>query len=63
LTTTSQDADSEQITTDAPRFAHFSRIMSGASEAYAILIFPKDVSYKKYAAAMPDLMTFLNNTK
>ncbi|KAF1959370.1 terpenoid synthase [Byssothecium circinans] len=45
----------------AYRFPTFSRVMSGASETYALFIFPVGQPVPHFLQALPDLMVFINN--
>ncbi|KAF6808948.1 hypothetical protein CSOJ01_07218 [Colletotrichum sojae] len=47
----------------AYRFPTFSRVMSGASETYALFMFPPGQPLPHYLQALPDLMIFINNGK
>ncbi|EKG19621.1 Terpenoid synthase [Macrophomina phaseolina MS6] len=47
----------------AHRFPTFSRVMSGASETYALFMFPSDEPLRHILQALPDCMTFINNGK
>lgn len=37
--------------------------MSGASDAYALFVFPPDVPIQSYIQAIPDMVLFINNVK
>lgn len=45
------------------RFPTFARVMSGASETYALFIFPPELALTAYLQALPDLMVYINNGK
>ncbi|EJD44865.1 terpenoid synthase [Auricularia subglabra TFB-10046 SS5] len=46
----------------AEPYAQWSSVLSGANEAYAMFTFPREVPFKAYAHAIPDMMTFIRNT-
>lgn len=37
--------------------------MSGASEAYALFVFPPKTPFEAYIQALPEMMVFINNGK
>ncbi|KAF8649384.1 hypothetical protein AX16_005825 [Volvariella volvacea WC 439] len=39
----------------------FSRVMSGASEAYALFSFPKELPLQSFIQALPEMMIYINN--
>lgn len=45
----------------AGRYPTFGRVMSGASETYALFAFPPHLPLKSYLPALPDMMVFINN--
>ncbi|KAF8874411.1 isoprenoid synthase domain-containing protein [Infundibulicybe gibba] len=45
----------------ATGYPTFSRIMSGASEAYGLFTFPRGLPIQAYIQALPDLMIYINN--
>ncbi|KAF8882389.1 isoprenoid synthase domain-containing protein [Infundibulicybe gibba] len=49
------------VSSHARGFPTFSRVMSGASEAYALFAFPPEVPLPSYIQALPELMMFINN--
>lgn len=46
----------------AEPYARWSAVLSGANEAYAMFIFPREVPFQSYAHAIPDMMTFIRDT-
>ncbi|KAF9016891.1 terpenoid synthase [Hymenopellis radicata] len=49
-----------KLPVSAKRYPKFSRRFSGAAEAYAFFIFPREVQVVSYLHAVPDLMVVLN---
>jgi hypothetical protein len=47
---------------DAGNYAAFSRVMCGASETYAMFVFPTQIPLPVYIQAFPEVMNFLNKT-
>ncbi|KII83917.1 hypothetical protein PLICRDRAFT_179951 [Plicaturopsis crispa FD-325 SS-3] len=45
----------------AQGYPTFSRVMSGASETYALWMFPPELPLRSYIQALPELMIFINN--
>ncbi|KAF5373373.1 hypothetical protein D9757_009757 [Collybiopsis confluens] len=50
-----------KISKHAGHYPTFSRVMSGASETYALFAFPATVPVEDYIQALPELMIFINN--
>ncbi|KAH7886510.1 isoprenoid synthase domain-containing protein [Phlebopus sp. FC_14] len=50
------------VSSYAYNYPTFCRVMSGASEAYALLAFPADIPMDSYIQALPDLAAFVDNT-
>ncbi|EIN04069.1 terpenoid synthase [Punctularia strigosozonata HHB-11173 SS5] len=44
----------------AVRYPYFARVMSGASEAYALFVFPSDMLVTNFVQAIPEIMVYLN---
>ncbi|KIY51852.1 terpenoid synthase [Fistulina hepatica ATCC 64428] len=49
------------LESDAVRYPTFARVMSGASETYALFAFPPELPLRSYLQALPDLMIYINN--
>ncbi|TFK66361.1 terpenoid synthase, partial [Pluteus cervinus] len=52
------DLKSTTIPPRANKFVYFSRLLSGAAEAFALFIFPRGIPFQAYAYALPELMVF-----
>jgi len=50
-----------QLQNSSHGYPTFSRVMSGASEAYGLFIFPSHLSLPSHIQALPELMVFINN--
>ncbi|KAF9467087.1 isoprenoid synthase domain-containing protein [Collybia nuda] len=50
-----------KVSNNADGYPTFSRIMSGASESYALFVFPHTIPVEDYIQALPELMIFINN--
>ncbi|KAH7912526.1 terpenoid synthase [Hygrophoropsis aurantiaca] len=50
------------LSRESQNYSNYYRVMSGFSEAYGYLAFPKEIPLVNYIQAMPDLMIFINNT-
>ncbi|EJD41663.1 terpenoid synthase [Auricularia subglabra TFB-10046 SS5] len=46
----------------AEPYARWSSVLSGANEAYAMFVFPREVPFQSYAHAIPDMMTYIRDT-
>ncbi|KIJ29346.1 hypothetical protein M422DRAFT_188608, partial [Sphaerobolus stellatus SS14] len=56
-----QEAKKLKLEKAAEKYATFTRVMSGASEAYALFAFSPEIPISVYVQALPDLMVFINN--
>lgn len=54
---------SSRVQPSAPGFPTFCRVMTGASETYALFAFPPGMAVSGHIQALPDIMTFINNGK
>ena len=52
-----------QVLPDAKSYTTFLRMMSGICEAYAMFIFPPEVSVKSYVQAVPEICLAINHLK
>ncbi|KAG9223244.1 hypothetical protein PLEOSDRAFT_155013 [Pleurotus ostreatus PC15] len=55
------EVPSMTISPSAGSFSTFSRVMSGASECYALFTFPPELPLNSFVQALPDMMTYINN--
>ncbi|KAJ8583621.1 terpenoid synthase [Rhizopogon salebrosus TDB-379] len=51
-----------EISTDAPLYPEYSRLMSGLADAYGLFIFPTTLPLVEYIQCMPDLAFVINHT-
>ncbi|KAG8214413.1 isoprenoid synthase domain-containing protein, partial [Butyriboletus roseoflavus] len=54
---------SMEISSAAQQYPTYQRILSGASEAYAYLVFPREIPLNDYIQAIPEMTLFINNVK
>jgi hypothetical protein len=52
-----------QLRADAHGYPTFSRVISGASEAYALFGFPPELALPTFIQALPEVMIYINNGK
>ncbi|OAX39480.1 terpenoid synthase [Rhizopogon vinicolor AM-OR11-026] len=54
------DTTDMQISTKAPFYPEYSRLLSGIGSAFSLFIFPATIPYQEYIQCMPDLMYVVN---
>ncbi|OJA17559.1 hypothetical protein AZE42_09098 [Rhizopogon vesiculosus] len=52
-----------RISTSTPLFPNYCRLLSGATTASVLLIFPATVPVQEYIQSLPDLFTVMNHTE
>ncbi|KAG1761625.1 isoprenoid synthase domain-containing protein [Suillus occidentalis] len=49
-----------QVSTDAPSYPDYCRVLGGVASAYSLFIFPSTIPYRQFIQSMPDVMFIVN---
>lgn len=49
-----------QVSTDAPSYPDYCRVLGGVASAYSLFIFPSTIPYRQFIQSMPDVVFIVN---